>query len=153
MNMRTRLYLGYIFIGATYIVVVCSILFGCHPMHNNWQIYPNPGSMFCTSIPFPGFSSLWYRILPTRRLPNRRVCDCHTQRRDRSVPYYYPQPGMSRSIYICLFEFFANSVDALESPSALVGEDRAVGPFQRWYLRHGCWDSAVCVDSHGKSFY
>lgn len=45
MNMRTRIYLAYAFIGVTYVVVICSILFGCHPMHKNWQIYPDPGSM------------------------------------------------------------------------------------------------------------
>lgn len=42
--MRLRLRLAYVFIGVTYIAIICSILFGCHPMHKNWQIYPNPGS-------------------------------------------------------------------------------------------------------------
>lgn len=45
----------------------------------------------------------------------------------------------------------ANKVDALESSSALVGETRTTGPFQRRYLRHGCWDSALRIDCHGKS--
>jgi hypothetical protein len=44
--MRIRVQIAYAIIGATYIAVICSILFGCHPMHKNWQIYPNPGN-FC----------------------------------------------------------------------------------------------------------
>ncbi|KAL4817640.1 hypothetical protein BDW67DRAFT_183446 [Aspergillus spinulosporus] len=43
-NMRIRVQIAYALIGATYIAVICSILFGCHPMHKNWQIYPNPGN-------------------------------------------------------------------------------------------------------------
>lgn len=43
-NMRIRVRIAYVFIGVTYIATICSILFGCHPMHKNWQIYPNPGS-------------------------------------------------------------------------------------------------------------
>ncbi|KAL6229466.1 hypothetical protein BDW75DRAFT_225064 [Aspergillus navahoensis] len=43
-NMRIRVRIAYLLIGATYIAVICSILFGCHPMHKNWQIYPNPGN-------------------------------------------------------------------------------------------------------------
>lgn len=50
-NMRIRVRLAYVFIGATYIAVICSILFGCHPMQKNWQIYPNPGSM----LSYPSF--------------------------------------------------------------------------------------------------
>jgi hypothetical protein len=42
--MRIRVQIAYAVIGATYIAVICSILFGCHPMHKNWQIYPNPGN-------------------------------------------------------------------------------------------------------------
>ncbi|KAL4997087.1 hypothetical protein BDV10DRAFT_201991 [Aspergillus recurvatus] len=43
-NMRIRVQIAYVLIGATYIAVICSILFGCHPMHKNWQIYPDPGN-------------------------------------------------------------------------------------------------------------
>ncbi|KAE8379390.1 hypothetical protein BDV26DRAFT_170520 [Aspergillus bertholletiae] len=43
-NMHRRVQIAYIFIAATYVVVICSILFGCHPMHKNWQIYPDPGN-------------------------------------------------------------------------------------------------------------
>lgn len=42
--MRIRIHIAYVLIGVTYIVTLCSILFGCHPMHKNWQINPNPGS-------------------------------------------------------------------------------------------------------------
>ncbi|OKL55473.1 hypothetical protein UA08_09199 [Talaromyces atroroseus] len=44
-NMRIRIHLAYVLIGSTYIATVCSILFGCHPMHKNWQIYPDPGNV------------------------------------------------------------------------------------------------------------
>ena len=50
MNMQLRVRLAYVFIAVTYIAVICSILFGCHPMHKNWQIYPNPGSMLAVSL-------------------------------------------------------------------------------------------------------
>ncbi|KAL4924723.1 uncharacterized protein BDV17DRAFT_300811 [Aspergillus undulatus] len=43
-NMKIRVQIAYFLIGATYIAVICSILFGCHPMHKNWQIYPDPGN-------------------------------------------------------------------------------------------------------------
>ncbi|KAB8269311.1 hypothetical protein BDV30DRAFT_242523 [Aspergillus minisclerotigenes] len=43
-NMHRRVQIAYVLIGATYIAVICSILFGCHPMHKNWQIYPDPGN-------------------------------------------------------------------------------------------------------------
>lgn len=42
--MRRRIHIAYAMIGATYIAVICSILFGCFPMHKNWQIYPDPGN-------------------------------------------------------------------------------------------------------------
>ncbi|OJJ56037.1 hypothetical protein ASPSYDRAFT_400176 [Aspergillus sydowii CBS 593.65] len=43
-NMKIRVKVAYVLIGVTYIAVICSILFGCHPMKKNWQIYPNPGN-------------------------------------------------------------------------------------------------------------
>lgn len=55
MNMQLRVRLAYVFIGVTYIAVICSILFGCHPMHKNWQIYPDPGSMAAVSLPIDRF--------------------------------------------------------------------------------------------------
>ncbi|KAL4875428.1 hypothetical protein BJY04DRAFT_232695 [Aspergillus karnatakaensis] len=43
-NMKIRVKIAYALIAATYIAVICSILFGCHPMKKNWQIYPDPGN-------------------------------------------------------------------------------------------------------------
>lgn len=43
-NMNIRVKIAYVLIGVTYIAVICSILFGCHPMKKNWQIYPDPGN-------------------------------------------------------------------------------------------------------------
>ncbi|KAA8643485.1 hypothetical protein EYZ11_011901 [Aspergillus tanneri] len=43
-NMNIRVRIAYVFIAATYIAVICSILFGCRPLHRNWQIYPDPGN-------------------------------------------------------------------------------------------------------------
>ncbi|CAG8007398.1 unnamed protein product [Penicillium olsonii] len=43
-NMRVRIHIAFGFIAATYIATICSILFGCHPMHKNWQINPDPGN-------------------------------------------------------------------------------------------------------------
>ncbi|KAJ0415890.1 hypothetical protein BJY00DRAFT_326622 [Aspergillus carlsbadensis] len=43
-NMHLRVRIAYALIGATYIAVICSILFGCHPIHKNWQINPDPGN-------------------------------------------------------------------------------------------------------------
>lgn len=42
-NMEIRIKIGYISIIGTYIAVVLSVLFACHPFSMNWQIYPNPG--------------------------------------------------------------------------------------------------------------
>ncbi|KAL3449236.1 hypothetical protein BJX65DRAFT_306293 [Aspergillus insuetus] len=43
-NMHLRVKIAYVLIGATYIAVICSILFGCHPIQKNWQINPDPGN-------------------------------------------------------------------------------------------------------------
>jgi len=42
--MKTRIRIGYAVVICTYIATELSILFGCHPFHKNWQIYPNPGN-------------------------------------------------------------------------------------------------------------
>lgn len=39
-----RINFGFIFIICSWITVVFVILLGCFPLHQNWQIYPNPGS-------------------------------------------------------------------------------------------------------------
>ncbi|TPX07712.1 uncharacterized protein E0L32_010608 [Thyridium curvatum] len=38
-----RINFGFIFIICSWITVVFVILLGCFPLHQNWQIYPNPG--------------------------------------------------------------------------------------------------------------
>ncbi|CAI7668271.1 unnamed protein product [Penicillium manginii] len=43
-NMRVRIHVAYGLIATTYIATICSILFGCYPLHKNWQIYPDPGN-------------------------------------------------------------------------------------------------------------
>ncbi|KAJ5986377.1 hypothetical protein N7451_010742 [Penicillium sp. IBT 35674x] len=42
--MRIRILISYVSIAVTYVVVLVVILAGCHPMHKNWQIYPDPGN-------------------------------------------------------------------------------------------------------------
>lgn len=64
--------------------------------------------------------------------------------------YLITIPGpvsQSHSIEPC---FLLIRVDALESPSALVGEARTNRPFQRRHLRYGRWNSALRVDCHGE---
>ncbi|KAJ5742487.1 uncharacterized protein N7511_011506 [Penicillium nucicola] len=41
---RTRILISYASIAVTYVVVLIVILAGCHPIHKNWQIYPDPGN-------------------------------------------------------------------------------------------------------------
>lgn len=50
-HMKMRIYVGFALIVGSYIVVICSILFGCWPLEKNWQIYPDPGSKFTSIIP------------------------------------------------------------------------------------------------------
>ena len=66
-NMRVRIHVAYGLIAATYLATLFSILFGCHPMHKNWQIYPNPGSK---SFRFADMRPVLidYRLLPARRV-------------------------------------------------------------------------------------
>ncbi|KAL6922877.1 hypothetical protein FSST1_000151 [Fusarium sambucinum] len=45
---KTRIYAGFVIILTTYIAVICSLLFSCHPFHRFWQINPDPGN-FCQS--------------------------------------------------------------------------------------------------------
>ncbi|OCT52436.1 hypothetical protein CLCR_10220 [Cladophialophora carrionii] len=43
-HMKMRVRIGYAVVISTYLATELSILFGCHPFHKNWQIYPNPGN-------------------------------------------------------------------------------------------------------------
>lgn len=67
--MRVRIQVAYGLIAATYIATLFSILFGCHPMHKNWQIYPNPGSTLPTVYAEVRLDLTDdCRLLPTRRV-------------------------------------------------------------------------------------
>jgi hypothetical protein len=44
--MKMRVRIGYAVVISTYLATELSILFGCHPFHKNWQIFPDPGSQF-----------------------------------------------------------------------------------------------------------
>ncbi|KAK0721674.1 hypothetical protein B0T26DRAFT_190617 [Lasiosphaeria miniovina] len=46
LEFRNRIYIGFGLIVSTWLAVLFSILFGCHPLEKNWQIYPDPGN-FC----------------------------------------------------------------------------------------------------------
>ncbi|TDZ28980.1 hypothetical protein C8035_v007300 [Colletotrichum spinosum] len=85
-NYRKRIFAGFILIVATWFAVFFSIIFGCFPMHKNWQIYPDPGNycqpaiskinilvtvvlnvltdLYLLSIPIP---MLWTSKLPMRK--------------------------------------------------------------------------------------
>jgi hypothetical protein len=67
-NMRLRILVAYGLIAATYIATVTSILFGCHPMHKNWQINPDPGSMSPFDITSKRLDLIEFRLLPTCRV-------------------------------------------------------------------------------------
>lgn len=40
---RSRLYIGFAFIGITWLVVVLNLFLSCRPFHHMWQISPDPG--------------------------------------------------------------------------------------------------------------
>ncbi len=39
-----RIKIGAYLLPITFLTVICVELFGCHPVQNHWQIYPDPGS-------------------------------------------------------------------------------------------------------------
>lgn len=43
-RLQIRVYIAYVFIGATWVLTTCLLLFGCRPMSKYWQISPDPGS-------------------------------------------------------------------------------------------------------------
>ncbi|RDA92788.1 hypothetical protein CP533_0777 [Ophiocordyceps camponoti-saundersi (nom. inval.)] len=59
-NMRLKVNLGFVFLALTFLAVIGSILFGCMPLSNYWQINPDPGD-FC----HPSESNLlaWFVLL------------------------------------------------------------------------------------------
>ncbi|KAH6844608.1 hypothetical protein B0I37DRAFT_377878 [Chaetomium sp. MPI-CAGE-AT-0009] len=42
-SLQIRVYIAYAFIGGTWIITTCLLLFGCRPMSKYWQVYPDPG--------------------------------------------------------------------------------------------------------------
>ncbi|TQN64938.1 hypothetical protein CSHISOI_10483 [Colletotrichum shisoi] len=44
-NYRERIICGFALIMVTWLAVFFSIIFSCHPIHKNWQIYPDPGNL------------------------------------------------------------------------------------------------------------
>lgn len=40
-----RIYLGFVLIVASWIILICTVMLTCRPFHKNWQINPDPGSM------------------------------------------------------------------------------------------------------------
>ncbi|KAH6649351.1 hypothetical protein F5144DRAFT_616551 [Chaetomium tenue] len=42
-SLQIRVYIAYAFIGATWLITTCLLLFGCWPMSKYWQINPDPG--------------------------------------------------------------------------------------------------------------
>ncbi|KAJ3508682.1 hypothetical protein NM208_g15786 [Fusarium decemcellulare] len=57
-NYKIRIHIGFGLIAATYIVIICCILFSCQPFHRFWQINPDPGN-FCQ----PANSKLYIFII------------------------------------------------------------------------------------------
>lgn len=53
-HLEIRVKIGYVLIVVTYLATELSILLGCQPFSNNWQILPDPGSRF----PKPPLSAL-----------------------------------------------------------------------------------------------
>jgi hypothetical protein len=55
---RLRIWIGFGFLLAGWIVVILNIFLGCRPFNHYWQINPNPGSMshmvsFPRAVKFP----------------------------------------------------------------------------------------------------
>ncbi|KAK3290936.1 uncharacterized protein B0H64DRAFT_427438 [Chaetomium fimeti] len=42
-RLQIRVYIAYAFIGGTWVITTCLLLFGCRPMSKYWQINPDPG--------------------------------------------------------------------------------------------------------------
>ncbi|KAL7957718.1 hypothetical protein V8C34DRAFT_285067 [Trichoderma compactum] len=42
---RIRIYIGFAFLAASYVVVALNLYLSCRPFHKLWQIYPDPGNV------------------------------------------------------------------------------------------------------------
>ncbi|KAI9673615.1 MAG: hypothetical protein M1817_002252 [Caeruleum heppii] len=85
---QTRVHVGLVLVGTTYVATILSILLGCRPLRNNWQINPEPPNhcqpaiskinlyvtvvlnvvtdLYLMSIPIP--------VLLKANMPRRRKC-------------------------------------------------------------------------------
>lgn len=93
-NMRVRIHVAYGLIAATYIATICSILFGCRPLHKNWQIYPDPGSTWDFHlVPYWITDCSFLRSLPAGCVQNRYLCDGRFECDDRHISHQYSSTG------------------------------------------------------------
>ncbi|MCJ1368714.1 hypothetical protein MMC16_007859 [Acarospora aff. strigata] len=53
-KMRIRIQIGYVLVPVTYLAAILVIFLKCYPLHKQWQITPDPGSMY----QLPGQQSL-----------------------------------------------------------------------------------------------
>ncbi|KAL1582165.1 hypothetical protein WHR41_09040 [Cladosporium halotolerans] len=44
-NYEIRIYVGYVVVTVSYMVIILNLFLGCHPFHRNWQINPDPGNV------------------------------------------------------------------------------------------------------------
>ena len=100
--MHIRIRIGYIFIGVTYLAVILSILLGCHPLHKNWQINPDPGN-YCQ----PAVSHIDVYVTVTLNV----ATDLYLI----SIPFPVPSLPMPSLFYVDTNP----SPDSLQSPSPL----------------------------------
>ncbi|KAK4194297.1 hypothetical protein QBC40DRAFT_320773, partial [Triangularia verruculosa] len=49
-NMSLKINIGFVFVGLTFFATFFGILFVCWPVHQHWQIYPNPGNVCQTAV-------------------------------------------------------------------------------------------------------
>lgn len=71
---RGRIYAGFVLIFLTWIIVLLSVLLGCRPLHNYWQINPDPGSKLCPPDRWDMANHLQFRQLPTSNLQDQPFC-------------------------------------------------------------------------------
>ena len=48
-RMSLKINVGFILVGVTFLGTFFTILFGCYPVEKHWQIFPDPGSTYCST--------------------------------------------------------------------------------------------------------
>lgn len=129
-NYRPRIFIGFGLIFVTWVAVLLSILLGCQPLHKNWQIYPDPGSMYrlCSRGSRP---LTVVRLLSASNFQDRHLRDGCAKCGDRFIPAVDP------------------SADALVSTASHAQEDWIDDTLFWWRLCHCSWHSAMCFDTDG----